>query len=269
MLNPIFVNLVTVVCLIALAVFVCKGHRYRMLCKRVVKLYEQEQYQDAIALCDLILKWTPLSTPVIYTQGKILFTIGRYKESIANYDRALKYAKFVGELNIYEALVARGDAFLELGQCREALDNYDQALKHQKNDNKHPDDNASIWVKRGVAQLHLNLYTESLHSFENSLRYDPDNWYCLTLQGSMFTDVQQYAEALHSLEQALDRNPEYAPAFYEKARCYALQGNIDRAMENLARSLDIGEEGFRNYAKTDTDLDLIRADDRFKELVHD
>jgi tetratricopeptide (TPR) repeat protein len=269
MLNPILVNLVTVVCLIALAVFVFRGRRYRKLCNRAVNLYEQGQYQDAITVCDLILKWTPFCAYVLYLQGIILFTLRRYQESIANYDRALKYTKLLGGLDIYGALVARGDALLGLGQCREALDNYDQALKYQKGKERHPDENAAIWGNRGVAQFNLDLYTEALHSFENSLKYNPDNWYCLTFQGSVFTDLQQYAEALHSLEQALDRNPEYAPAFYEKARCYALQGNIDRSMENLARSLALGAEEFCNYAKTDTDFDSIRSDDRFKELVHD
>jgi tetratricopeptide (TPR) repeat protein len=265
MISPI---LVTIVCLIALAGLVFKARRYKILCKRVVNLYEQGKYQDALALCDLILKWTPFSTPVLYTQGIILFTLGRYKESIANYDRALKYAKFVGELDICRALVARGDALLELEQCRESLNNYDQALKYQKGDKKHLNDNASIWGKRGVVQFHLDLYTDALNSFEKSLRYNPNSWYYLTFQGSVLTQIQQYAEALHSLEQALDRNPEFAPAFYEKARCYALQGNIDRAIENLDRSLALDAEEFRNYAKTDTDLDSIRSDDRFKELVH-
>jgi tetratricopeptide (TPR) repeat protein len=266
MLSPI---LVTVVCFICLAVLVFRRRRYQKLYKRVVNLYEQEQYQDAIAVCDLILKWTPFSAHVLYTQGIILSTIGRYKESIANYDRALKYTKFVGDLDIYRALVARGDAFLELGQHRASLDNYDQALKYQKGDKKHPNGNALFWGKRGVTQFHLNLYPEALHSFENSLKYNPDNWYCLTFQGSVFADIQQYAEAFHSLEQAIDRNPEFAPAFYEKARCYALQGNIDSAIENLARSLALGTEEFHHYAKTDTDLDSIRSDDRFKALVYD
>jgi tetratricopeptide (TPR) repeat protein len=269
MLNPILVNIVTVVCLIALAVFVFRGRRYRKLWNRVVNLYEQGQYQDAIAVCDLILKWTPFSAYILYVQGIILFTLERYEESIANYDQALKYTKFVGGLDIYGALVARGDAFLELGKYREALDNYDQALKYQKGKERHPDENATIWGNRGVSQFNLNLYPEALYSFENSLKYNPDNWYCLTFQGSVFTDLQQYAEALQSLEQALDRHPEFAPAFYEKARCYALQGNIDRAMENLARSLALGAEEFRNYAKNDTDFDSIRSDDRFQALVHD
>jgi tetratricopeptide (TPR) repeat protein len=269
MLNPILVNSVTVVCLIALSIFVFRGRRYRKLLNQVIKLYEQGQYQDALAICDLILKWTPFSSYVLYVQGIILSALERYEESIANYDRALKYTKFLGGLDIYGALVARGDAFLRLGQYKESLDNYDQALKYQKGKKRHPDENAWILGNRGVAQFHLNLYTEALNSFENSLKYNPDNWYSLTFQGSVFTDIQQYAEALHRLEQALDRHPEFAPAFYEKARCYALQGNIDRAIENLSRSLAIDPEEFLNYAKTDTDLDAIRSDNRFKELVYD
>jgi hypothetical protein len=37
----------------------------------------------------------------------------------------------------------------------------------------------------------------------------------------------------------------------------------------LRTSLALAAEEFRNYAKTDTDLDSIRSDDRFKALVYD
>ncbi len=88
------------------------------------------------------------------------------------------------------------------------------------------------------------------------------------MYGSALTQIQRYEEALSSLGRALEHNPEFAPAYYDRACCYALQGNVDRAIENLARSLCLGTEKLRDHAKTDKDLDSIRSDDRVEELVH-
>jgi tetratricopeptide (TPR) repeat protein len=266
MINPISV---TIVCFIALAGLFFRRHRYRMLHKRIGNLYERGQYQDALAVCDLMMKWLSYNPHAFYVRGIVLSGIGRYTEAIVNYDRALKYEKILGGLDLSRTWVLRGDALFYLGQLEESVRNYDKALKYQKKgDVKHQKDIAPIWVKRGRALFDLNLVTEAVKSFENALSYDPDDWYCLTLCGDALTQLQHYGEALNSLDQALDHNPEFAPTYYGRACCYALLGNVDRAIENLARSLCLGTEEIRNHAKTDQDLDSIRSDDRFKELVH-
>jgi tetratricopeptide (TPR) repeat protein len=276
MIDPIFVTnsilatIVIMVCLIALAGFVFIEHRYRMLLKRIGNLYERGQYQDALAVCDLMMKWSlSYNLHTFFVRGIVLSGCGRYAEAIDNFDRALKYEKFLGGLDLSRTWAFRGDALFYLGQLEESVRNYDKALKYQKKGGvKHQKDIAAIWCKRGRSLFDLNLVTEAVKDFENALSYDPDDWYCLTLCGEALTQLQRYEEALHSLDRALEHNPEFAPTYYCRACCYALVGNVDRAIENLDRSLCFDTEEIRNHAKTDRDLDSIRSEDRYKELVY-
>jgi tetratricopeptide (TPR) repeat protein len=85
--------------------------------------------------------------------------------------------------------------------------------------------------------------------------------------GNVITQLHRDREALNSLDLALCHNPEFAPAFYDKACCYDLQGDIDRSIENLVRALCLSTEEVRKHPKTDTDLDSILSNYRFQELA--
>jgi tetratricopeptide (TPR) repeat protein len=77
---------------------------------------------------------------------------------------------------------------------------------------------------------------------------------------------KNYDTAIQDLDEAIRLDPKYAFAFYGKACVYALQGRTDPAIENLRRSLELGFPDFEHMAK-DSDLDSIRGDPRYKQLV--
>jgi tetratricopeptide (TPR) repeat protein len=261
-INPIWV---TVAGVTVYAILFVRERRYGILLKQIKKLYEAEQYIDTIAICGLILKWSPYKGYIHYSRGIVLSEIGRYEEAIVSYDQALKYGRLFGGVHIGGVWIARGDALFNLECHKESIENYDKALKYK---NKNKKDEALIWYKRGTVLLHLNLYTEALSNLEKSLRYDPNDWHYLTGRGSALTYLQRYEESLNNLNQALQNNPEFVPAFYAKACCYALQGNTDQAIENLTQVSHRDPENFREQAKVDTDLATLRLDPRFQKLVN-
>jgi tetratricopeptide (TPR) repeat protein len=65
---------------------------------------------------------------------------------------------------------------------------------------------------------------------------------------------------------ALERNPANALALFNLACCEALLGRADDALEHLDRALETAPT-LRENAGTDTDLDSLRDDPRFRELV--
>jgi tetratricopeptide (TPR) repeat protein len=185
---------------------------------------------------------------------------GKYHEAIAVCNSILKWSPFAPHV-----LYLRGNMLSEVGKYAEAVANYDRALKYSKYLGElNP---YQAWRLRGFALFNLNLYAEALHSFEKALKHNPESWHSLTMCGCSLTKLQRYEESLAILDQVLVLNPENAPAFYERACCYALQGNTAKAIDNLERSIFFGKEAFRDHAKTDQDLDSIRFDDRFKELI--
>lgn len=54
---------------------IVKGRRLNMLFKKFGELYERGQFQDAVEVCDLILKLTPYSSVAYFAQGMTLYEL--------------------------------------------------------------------------------------------------------------------------------------------------------------------------------------------------
>jgi tetratricopeptide (TPR) repeat protein len=76
----------------------------------------------------------------------------------------------------------------------------------------------------------------------------------------------RYAEVADALREAVEAHPEYGMLFYNLACCESLTGKPTEAVAHLRRAIELGEE-FRNDARSDADLDPIRGQAAFRELV--
>ena len=63
-----------------------------------------------------------------------------------------------------------------------------------------------------------------------------------------------------------EAHPEYADLFYNLACCESLAGRTNDAVDHLQRAIAMSEQ-FRAYARDDSDLDPIRAEPAFRELI--
>lgn len=60
-----------------------------------------------------------------------------------------------------------------------------------------------------------------------------------------------------------------ADSFYNQACSYALQGNVEQALENLQQAISLSPDEYREMAKTDSVFDSIREDERFQALLQE
>jgi tetratricopeptide (TPR) repeat protein len=67
----------------------------------------------------------------------------------------------------------------------------------------------------------------------------------------------------HPSHRALEINSNYANAYYNKACCYGLQNNVELAIENLQRAINLDVK-YQDMAKTNKDFEQIRGDERFQ-----
>jgi tetratricopeptide (TPR) repeat protein len=67
-----------------------------------------------------------------------------------------------------------------------------------------------------------------------------------------------------SYDKALEIQPDCDGAFYNKACCYALQSQIDQAIQNLEQAINLNPDEWREMAKTDSDFDSIRSHPQFQ-----
>lgn len=77
---------------------------------------------------------------------------------------------------------------------------------------------------------------------------------------------KEYDKAIEALEELLAENPDDGVVLYNLACAKSLSGHSAEAIEHLRRSVEL-EERFRELARTDTDLDPIRDEAEFKQLV--
>jgi tetratricopeptide (TPR) repeat protein len=78
----------------------------------------------------------------------------------------------------------------------------------------------------------------------------------------------QHAEVADRLRALVATSPQYPMLFFNLACCESLCGRTSDALQHLQHAIEMSEE-FRANAKTDSDLDPIRAEPGFKQLIND
>jgi tetratricopeptide (TPR) repeat protein len=91
--------------------------------------------------------------------------------------------------------------------------------------------------------------------------YEPSDWEIL----NPLYEAGEYAEAADRARELLQAHPESAVLHYNLACYESLAGRTGEAIEHLRPALD--REDLRELAKSDSDLDPIRGEPAFKELV--
>jgi tetratricopeptide (TPR) repeat protein len=95
--------------------------------------------------------------------------------------------------------------------------------------------------------------------------YEPRGW---ELWAPLFPRYQagEYAEVADRLREVVAASPQYPMLFFNLACCESLTGRTSDALEHLRHAIAMSEE-FRQNAKDDTDLDPIRDEPGFQQLI--
>lgn len=76
----------------------------------------------------------------------------------------------------------------------------------------------------------------------------------------------KYDELADKADEILGGDRPYAALYYNVACCEALAGRKEQALEHVSRAIEL-EASLRNLLKDDTDLDSLRDDPRFQQLL--
>jgi tetratricopeptide (TPR) repeat protein len=79
-------------------------------------------------------------------------------------------------------------------------------------------------------------------------------------------EAGEYAEVADRLGVLVDASPQYAMLFYNLACCESRSGRTTDALAHLRHAIAMSEE-FRDSAKEDSDLDPIRDEPAFRQLI--
>jgi tetratricopeptide (TPR) repeat protein len=95
--------------------------------------------------------------------------------------------------------------------------------------------------------------------------YEPDGYEIWAPINPLY-QAGKYAEAADRAREVIAAHPEYPGLLYNLACCESLAGRTADAIEHLRGAIESGER-FRSLAAGDSDLDPIRDEPAFKELV--
>jgi hypothetical protein len=95
--------------------------------------------------------------------------------------------------------------------------------------------------------------------------FEPNGWEVWAPIHALYLDGK-YDEAADRGAGLIEANPEYADVAYNVACCESLAGRTTDAIEHLRLAIERSER-FREFAAGDTDLDAIREEPAFKELM--
>jgi len=210
--------------------------------------------EEAVQSYDRAVAIKPDYHAAWYNRGNALSALGRNEEAIQSYDKAVDINP-----DDHEAWYARGLALSVLGRKEEAVQSYDRAVAIK------PDDHAA-WNNRGNALSDLGRKEEAVQSCDRAVDINPDLYEAWYNRGLALSDLGRYEEALQSYDRSLQIQPDDADSYYNKACCYSLQKKIELAIETLQQAIALNSK-YQEMAKTDSDFDRIRNDDRFRALI--
>ena len=128
-------------------------------------------------------------------------------------------------------------------------------------------DAAAALVEKAQRHQQAGEWAEAASTWETLTEHAPDNaqlWFALAYSLHMAGDYEKAIEA-HKKSATFDQTR--GIALYNLACAYALTGHTDEALEALQASREAGRD--ISAARSDSDLDSLRDDPRFVELLAD
>jgi hypothetical protein len=97
--------------------------------------------------------------------------------------------------------------------------------------------------------------------------YQPRGWELWAPLAPLYQEGE-YAAVADRLGALVAANPQYPMLFFNLACCESLSGRAADALDHLRHAVEMSEE-FRPSAQADSDLDPIRGEPAFRQLIND
>lgn len=153
-----------------------------------------------------------------------------------------------GKADPFAADVVRADK-IKIAQAAELKgdlarihENYDEATAFYKAALKSTPDDAKLYNKLGISYLQLRNYGSARKAFNQSIKYDPRFVNAYNNLGATECLAKKYNPAIRHLKRALELDETNAPAHLNMAEAWAGLGQMDRAMTEYARAIELNAD---------------------------
>jgi TolB-like protein/Tfp pilus assembly protein PilF len=220
-----------------------------------------ERRAEALAESEEALRLQPDLAEAHVSRGNVLSLHGRGEEAERDFRRAL-------ELNpaLADACYFYARHLVAAGRRREAAEMFEEAAR------KNPDDYNAVCLLSGVyeglgeSERARSTARRCIDATERRLRQDPDDVRAMYLGADAYVRLGERERGLERVARALELYPDDFTTLYNVACAYARAGERQRALDALERAVSPGR-GFRKWIENDADLDSLRTDPRFHEIL--
>lgn len=136
-------------------------------------------------------------------------------------------------------------------------------------------ENADLWLDRGIALFKEGKYTEALPFFNKSLEIDSTYSLALTYRCANYSQLGQYEEAISDCEQALETNADWRDgspllAWYYKGVTFSRSGRLEEALTAYERGIShTPQDNLTHAERCRTLLELSRPHKAYKPCAEE
>ncbi len=229
-------------------------YRYGARNRKVAQEKAKEASEKAIEL-------DPDSSEAHASRGLALRINEEYAESEQEFEKAIELNP-----NLFEAYFYFGLVHSSQGEFEKAAAMYVKAIAVNPADYQAPIFLAQAYTSLGRKHDEMKARLVSIDVIEQHLEMNPHDSRALILGATQLCNVGELEKGLDLAERAMGQDENEPAILYNAACFYALQDDVDRALELLARAFEHGW-GDRAWVETDSDLVSLRADPRFNALL--
>jgi TolB-like protein/Tfp pilus assembly protein PilF len=221
----------------------------------------EERRAEALAESEEALRLQPDLAEAHLSRANVLSFLARADEAEHEFRRALELNPSLGDASYFYAR-----HLLACGRRRDAAEAFEEAAR------KNPDDYSALGLlisvhdALGERERAAATARRCVDAAERRLRHDPHDVRATYLVAGAYAHLGKRELAMERLNRALELYPDDFTTLYNVACGYARLGNRERALEALDRAVGTGR-GSRKWFDNDSDLDALRGDPRFLEIM--
>lgn len=208
------------------------------------------------------LKLAPDLAEAHVSRGFAISLDGQLGEATRMFDEAIRLNP-----DLYDGHYMRARACFAQGRKEAALESAERAAEVRPDDFQAPGLAVQLLREQGLEERARDLSPRVLDLADRHLVAHPDDLRAMYVGAGVLIELGRVEEGLERTEKAIAMDPEEPIIHYFMACVQSRLGHVEASFEALEKALDLGLGGMRDWMEHDGDLDAIRQDPRYEELL--
>jgi adenylate cyclase len=221
----------------------------------------KENADKAVEASEKAVALDPDSAEAHASRGLSLFINGELEKAKSEFDLAIELNPKLFEAYYYYGLACSSNADFETAEKM-----YLKAMEVNPADYQAPMFLAQAYTSMGRKHDEMRVRLGALETIQRHLEMNPHDTRALYFGAQNLCLVGEKEKGTELAERALGQDRDEPVVLYNVACFYALQGDLERSLDLLTRAVDRGW-GDREWLETDSDLDVLRGEERFRSLL--